>query len=163
MNVAYCTFEDVYEFVVEYRNSIDTEEVGTGVDRTNSKLIKKQEILNIIEEATQHIRNKLQPHYDLTTIDYTYPNLPIVIRSFCKTYSAILIYQRYRLSNGSKASEVIDLFKKNIEDYERAIIGHILEDPYGAKIPAIQSPTLLKQPRGFASGLKDIWKNGRQY
>ena len=170
MGKDYCGVDDILEVVPEYRKDV-IPETASGEDESifqpNTGTIPRGDIEKIVSEASEMVRLKLQPRYDITVIDAYDPNFPPVLAYYTAAYGALLVMERYGAQNVSMNAEVVKRVERSIQTYRQIIAGGVLLDTTGVKVPTVVNPrvTLGSTNTDFTADekLKECYEDGRDY
>jgi|SRR3990172_490951 len=158
--MSYCTIDDVLSVAQDYKQDVTGESPSF-----NTETISTTEITAIIDESTIMVQSLLQPRYSRDTINSYGSNFPPVIVYLTKTYSALLLYERYGSQSTEKNWEIIKKLKRTMEEYRRIIANGDLIDADGIKVPTAISP-VMKQDGIYLKAneeIYEVYKNGRFY
>ena len=165
----YCTIEDVLSVATVFRQDVMPLESGDEARyNTNTNAISRDEVDYIITEASEMVRGLLQPKYDLTVIDsYAEGEWPPIINYCTKTYSAILMYERFGSVSIERNERLIKSLKRSYNQYREIIANGTIRDRDGVLVPSLVTTEVQQGSTGTdfyaTKRLKEVYESGRSY
>lgn len=165
---AYCSIEDVLSVAVIFRKDVvpligSTDNTATYTPNTYT--IPREDVEDIIIEASEMVRKILQPRYEISVIDGYDPSYPPVVVFLTKTYSAMIMLERYASQSTDRNNELISTLNRSMLAYKKIITNGLLTDVNDLVVPSLNGTVFLKETNSNDVNVKltEIYANGRTY
>lgn len=168
---SYCTVADVLSVAIRFKDDVwptDSEPDDLASHKQKTKTIARGDVELTIEEASEMVRAMIKPQYDSAVIDsYEAAGYPKVIIFLTKTYSAILMFERYAPQSVEANQKLIESLKRSMTAYEQIIVNGALTDQDGNLVERTYAIEVMlgrdnDNYKAFDE-LKDTYENGRVY